>query len=321
MIDFQYCMLRYIFKRHGTAHFYDINIPNKRKVNYENEDDVERGNETSNVFKKSPRVLLEWFDGRITEKNLANRIVLDLGSGFGGRTIYYARAGKSKLCFGLDIDTRGVEESKKYADFIKQDNVFFAMGKGENLPFASDLFDFVLSFDVLEHVNDVEKVFSDVYRVLKPGGRFCSVFPPYYSATGSHVKRTKFPWLNVFFSTEKIYEVLTKEYGDKYELWCHKGKVLRKGLNGTTLKEYLEYASNSQFIVEYQYFAPLLSKPTEIYKSINSTVKREVLRFIFRAAMFLPFLREFMTHRIVFIFRKPFSQPSSRPRGTYEIIN
>lgn len=35
------------------------------------------------------------------------------------------------------------------------------MGKGENLPFASDMFDFVLFFDILEHVNDVEKVFSD----------------------------------------------------------------------------------------------------------------------------------------------------------------
>ena len=179
MRNLQYSILRYIFNRFGTTYFYDINVPNKRSVNYNDKRDVERGNETSDVFYKRPRKFLEWFNGWVTEADFENRLIFDLGSGFGGRPIYYARAGKSKLCCGFDIDTRGVEESRKFATFIEQKDVFFGIGEGENLPFKSDLFDFVLSFDVLEHVNNVERVFSEVYRVLKPGGEFCSVFPPY----------------------------------------------------------------------------------------------------------------------------------------------
>ena len=46
-----------------------------------------------------------------------------------------------------------------------------------NLTFDSEMFDTVLSFDVLEHVPDYEKAFREVFRVLRPGGRFIGTFP------------------------------------------------------------------------------------------------------------------------------------------------
>lgn len=42
--------------------------------------------------------------------------------------------------------------------------------QGEQLPLPSNHFDVVLAFSVLEHVDDLPRVLSEIHRVLKPGG-------------------------------------------------------------------------------------------------------------------------------------------------------
>lgn len=46
-----------------------------------------------------------------------------------------------------------------------------------NLTFSSDVFDAVMSFDVLEHIPDFRQAFAEVLRVLKPGGKFIWTAP------------------------------------------------------------------------------------------------------------------------------------------------
>ena len=46
-----------------------------------------------------------------------------------------------------------------------------------NLTFADDSFDYLLCFDVLEHIPDFEKALTECFRVLKPGGRFIFSVP------------------------------------------------------------------------------------------------------------------------------------------------
>jgi SAM-dependent methyltransferase len=45
------------------------------------------------------------------------------------------------------------------------------------IPFDSGTFDFVVNNMVLEHVPDIDKVISEIHRVLKPGGVVLSLFP------------------------------------------------------------------------------------------------------------------------------------------------
>jgi len=71
--------------------------------------------------------------------------------------------------FGLDIELPRIRETFAYTP-----NVVNSVG--ENLPFANDSFELVLSHEVLEHVRDDAATIREIVRVLKPGGRlvlFC----------------------------------------------------------------------------------------------------------------------------------------------------
>jgi len=62
----------------------------------------------------------------------------------------------------------------------------FEVINAQSIPFERDSFDAVIAILVMHHVPDVGKAFSEIHRVLKPGGRF------YVGATGKAHMKT--PW-------------------------------------------------------------------------------------------------------------------------------
>jgi len=85
--------------------------------------------------------------------------VLDLGSGTGAS---YTDLTNFDVT-ALDPD----EQMLSLNNFDKK-----VVGKGEELPFNENSFDNVLCCFVWRNVDDTEKALSEVYRVLKPGGKF-----------------------------------------------------------------------------------------------------------------------------------------------------
>ncbi|MBN2408238.1 MAG: class I SAM-dependent methyltransferase [Candidatus Aminicenantes bacterium] len=49
--------------------------------------------------------------------------------------------------------------------------------RGESLPFGDTSFDLILCLDYLEHVDEDDRVLAEIFRALKPGGRFIAVTP------------------------------------------------------------------------------------------------------------------------------------------------
>lgn len=98
--------------------------------------------------------------------------VLDLGSG-AGNDCFIARAmvGKSGRIIGVDFTEAMIEKAVKNAAKLNYANVEFLLGDIENLPLDSNLIDVVISNCVLNLVPDKNKAFSEIFRVLKPGGR------------------------------------------------------------------------------------------------------------------------------------------------------
>lgn len=90
---------------------------------------------------------------------------LDVGSSTG--IIDSFLASKFKDVWGIDIDQNGVNFAKKN---FKHRNLHFLKVSAENIPFQNNSFDIVICTHVYEHVNNPNKLLSEIYRVLKPNG-------------------------------------------------------------------------------------------------------------------------------------------------------
>ncbi len=99
--------------------------------------------------------------------------VLDLGSG-AGNDAFVARelVGNSGKVIGLDMTPAMIEKANQNKQKLGAGNVSFILGEIENMPLKDDTIDVILSNCVMNLVPDKVKGYSEVYRVLKEGGRF-----------------------------------------------------------------------------------------------------------------------------------------------------
>lgn len=98
--------------------------------------------------------------------------VLDLGSGAGFDCFLAAsKVGAKGKVIGVDMTPEMIEKARENARKNGIKNVEFRLGEIENLPVADRSVDAVISNCVINLSSDKPKVFREVYRVLKPGGR------------------------------------------------------------------------------------------------------------------------------------------------------
>ncbi len=98
--------------------------------------------------------------------------VLDLGSGAGFDCFVAARrVGDKGLVIGVDMTPEMLSRARGNADKLGARNVEFRLGEIENLPVADASIDAVISNCVINLSPEKAKVFREIYRVLKPGGR------------------------------------------------------------------------------------------------------------------------------------------------------
>jgi len=98
--------------------------------------------------------------------------VLDLGSGAGFDVfLAVSRVGKTGKVIGVDMTDEMLEKARENAEKAKIDNVEFRKGDIEALPVKDREVDVVISNCVINLAPDKEKVFEEIYRVLKPQGR------------------------------------------------------------------------------------------------------------------------------------------------------
>lgn len=95
------------------------------------------------------------------------RTALDVGSG--GGLLAEEFAGLGFRVTGIDPSAQSVEAARAHAAQHAL-GIEYTVGAGEQLPFADGSFDIAYCCDVLEHVDDLDRVLAETSRVLKPGG-------------------------------------------------------------------------------------------------------------------------------------------------------
>lgn len=99
--------------------------------------------------------------------------VIDLGSG-AGNDCFIARneTGEDGRVIGIDFTPSMIEKAKANAQKLGFVNVEFRQGDIENIPVSANVADVILSNCVLNLVPNKDKVFKEIFRMLKEGGHF-----------------------------------------------------------------------------------------------------------------------------------------------------
>lgn len=100
--------------------------------------------------------------------------VLDLGSG-AGNDVFITRheVGAAGRVIGVDMTPEMITRARMNARKLGYDNVEFRLGEIEHLPIESNSIDVITSNCVLNLLPDKAPAFAEMFRVLRPGGRFC----------------------------------------------------------------------------------------------------------------------------------------------------
>lgn len=103
--------------------------------------------------------------------------ILDVGCGTGAVMVELQKLGP---CYGIDFSVHALEFS------AKRSSEGLALANAEEIPFASESFDAVVSLDTIEHVKNDSAAIREIARVLKPGGVFIMNVPAFKWLWGPH---------------------------------------------------------------------------------------------------------------------------------------
>jgi SAM-dependent methyltransferase len=135
----------------------------------------------SNYNHQNPLKKIAWYN-RLVEDVVRTHTrprILDIGCAF-GRFLSMYRS-ESDL-FGVDISPHAIRHAQQSCK-----NAKFAVSSAEALPLKG-LFDVIVAFDVIEHVENLPMMFEGIRKLLSPEGCFIFVVPVYDGPVGTMVR-------------------------------------------------------------------------------------------------------------------------------------
>ncbi len=185
--------------------------------------------------------------------NLVSGKVLEIGTGSG---------------YGIEVIApktetfTTIDKHNPAKELLEVDNVEFISAKVPPLPFEDEAFDYVISFQVIEHIKRDKAFVGEVSRVMKKGGKFI------VSTPNKPMSITRNPWHVREYSKEEFTTLLSSQFSDIEPL----------GVNGDDMV--MEYYNKNRKSVEritkydvlnLQYRLPrwILQIPYDILNRIN----------------------------------------------------
>jgi len=98
--------------------------------------------------------------------------MLDIGCGGGFTIRRLLKRSKDAKVYGIDISEESVAKAKKVNGSVLDKQVFVTLGSVEKLPYEAGMFDLVTAVETVYFWPNLPDCLQEVYRVLKPGGKF-----------------------------------------------------------------------------------------------------------------------------------------------------
>jgi len=164
-------------------------------------------------------------------KNLKEFICLDIGCSAGLITSFISKNFKKTI--GIDTDFNAIKSAKK----LSNKKLNFINASALEIPFKDNFFDLVICNHIYEHVPDAQKMFNEIYRVLKNNGICYLSAGNKYNIMEGHYKLPFLSWLPQ--SLANLYLRITgcgKTYEEKHFSYFKIKRMLKKfKLNDYTL--------------------------------------------------------------------------------------
>lgn len=102
-----------------------------------------------------------------------NEVCIDLGSGRGTDVLRLAdEVGEGGFVYGIDVTEEMIRKAQVTAIKMGVENVEFIQSDLEQIPLKDEVAHLIISNCTLNHVSNKPKVWAEIYRLLKNGGRF-----------------------------------------------------------------------------------------------------------------------------------------------------
>ena len=152
-------------------------------------------NEISKIYddvREGDIILINHF---LQEISLADgQNILDIGCGTGNYTDIFQQVTQIKhfQVYGIEPSEGMISKARK-----KNSHIIFQQATAEDIPSEDNFFDFVFMTDVIHHIPNIRKMFSEIHRILKPQGKVCIV-------TQSHQQIEARPIVQFFPGTARV---------------------------------------------------------------------------------------------------------------------
>ena len=136
--------------------------------------------------------------GRVATENFLSQLnftqhdhILDIGCGLGGAARYVANTYRTRVT-GIDLTPEYIDTGQVLCRWVKLDSqISLHQGSALGMPFTEETFDGAYMLHVGMNIEEKTRLFTEVYRVLRPGGAF-GVYD--VMRTGAGELRYPVPW-------------------------------------------------------------------------------------------------------------------------------
>jgi ubiquinone/menaquinone biosynthesis C-methylase UbiE len=242
-------------------------------------------------------------EGHILEEldklDLKNKRTLEIGIGQGADSMQMTNRGA--LYYGIDLTEESVRRVKERFRLFNKNYQEINVANAETIPYADDFFDLVYTHGVIHHSPSIDKIVSEIHRVLKPNGQVVMMLYHknsfnYYISIGA-LRRVGLLLLMIFPFLSGIIAKLTGE--NKERINRHRLLVKQEGLSYLKMKNFIHHSTDGPDNVYSSVWTThsakkLLSK----FASINTNIHFLNERHLLGVQYLLPkSLKEKMAHR------------------------